>query len=440
MRDEFTRVPPHSVEAEQAVLGGLMLIPAAMDVVAGLLTEADFYRREHQLIFRAMRDLHAKNVPCDAVTLAETLEQSGVVGEVGGIGYVIQLANETPSAANINAYAKIVREKAVRRSLIDIGNDLLGQAFGDGDGLAIADAAVRRLMDLAKSSTSHESTLKEALREAIQETESAFKSGGKIRGVPTGIDRLDKRLGGFHPGDLIIFGARPAMGKTALLLNLADSASQTVPVGVISGEQPKMQLGQRMLSMNSRIAAELLRNGQLQEEHWPRLTAAVVAMHDRNWHIYDRSAPTLDELCRIARKWRRQHGIKALFVDYIQRIRVPGADRIQEVSECGRTLKDLARDLDIPVIALAQVKGEVDKRSDKRPMQSDLANSDELTREADIIVMLYRDEVYNPNSPDRGIAELLVEKNRHGPLGVIKTAWLGETMRFENLAEWPDAA
>lgn len=433
------RTPPHSREAEQSVLGALMLSERALDDIGDMVGEGDFFVAAHRLIFRAIRDLAAVGQPCDAVTMAEHFEREGTADQVGGVSYVVSIANATPSAANVRAYATIVRRKAMLRRLIDIGTHLSEQAFGDTDAMTLSDGAIRDLMDLSKSSTSHECSLKDALREALAEIEAAFESGGKLRGIASGIKRLDERLGGFHKGDLVIVGARPAMGKTAFLFGLADSAAEAGhAVGVISGEQPRMQMGQRLISRNSAVPAECLRNGKLADEHWPRITGAVARMHGRNVMIYDRSAPTIDEVCRVARKWKSLHSIAALYVDYVQRIRVPGADRIEEVSEVGRSLKDLARDLDIPVIALAQVKAAVEQRADKRPMQGDLANSDELTREADIIAMLYRDEVYNENTSDRGIAEINVEKNRHGPLGMIRAYWDGKTMRFDNLAEAVD--
>lgn len=430
------RIPPNSIEAEQAVLGGLMLSERAWDRIAGKLSESDFYRHDHRLIFRAIASLADRQQPRDAVTLAEWFQSNGGANQVGGIAYVIEIANTTPSAANIEAYAKIVRDKAVLRNLIDIGTRIASQAFDDSDAVALTDSAVRDLMDLSKTSTNHESDLNAALREALAEINEACEAGGKLRGIPTGITKLDDRTGGCHDGDLMIFGARPSMGKTALLFGFAEHAShEGKVVGVISGEQPRMQLAQRLIARTGNVPGEALRNGKLEPEHWTRLTSALTSLRDRKFYIYDRSAPTLDEVCRIARKWKSMHGLQALYVDYVQRIRYRKAQkRDEEVAEVARTLKDLARDLDIPVIALAQVKREVETRADKRPLAGDLANSDELTREADFIAMLYRDEVYNENSHERGIAEINIEKNRHGPLGMIKTAWLGPTMRFENLA------
>jgi replicative DNA helicase len=246
---------------------------------------------------------------------------------------------------------------------------------------------------------------------------------------------LDEILGGWHNSDLTIIGARPAMGKTALLVNLAESSADArYATGIISGEQPADQIGLRRMAINSNVGASSIRAGRIEDEQWSRLGVAMGAARDRPVWIYDRSALTLDELVAVARKWKHAHDLKVLFIDYAQRITVPGADRITEVSQVARGLKNLARDLQIPVIALAQVKAAVDQRPDKRPMAGDLANSDELTREADQVLMLYRDEVYNPDSQHKGTAEILIEKNRHGPTGFKRVGFLQETMRFVNLA------
>lgn len=428
---------PQSLEAERAVIGAVLLTPDSLDRVAGKLVEADFFAPAHRLIWRAASELIARGQPCDAVTLGEWFEQTGEADAVGGGSYIVELASTTPSSANIESYAKIVREKSILRRVIEIGQRLQRDAMGADDGLSVADAGVRDLMELAGTQRDHDHTLAEAVKAAHVEVVAAYESKGALRGITSGIERLDSRLGGFHRGDLVIFGARPSMGKTAMLLNMADAATKASHrAGLISGEQPAVQMAQRLIAMNAPMPAEILRNGRFEEEHWPRYTQAVTTLRqERSTWVYDRSAPTLDEVCRVARSWKRRHGIEALYVDYIQRIRVPGRDRHEEVGECARTLKDLARDLEIPVICLAQVKAVVDQRADKRPEIGDLANSDELTREADIIVMLYRDEVYNSDTADRGVAELNIEKNRHGPTGMFRCAWIADSMRFRDLAE-----
>jgi len=301
---------------------------------------------------------------------------------------------------------------------------------------AILDHAIRDLMALTKAQARHDYTLQQATRLAWEDAHEAWQHRGVIRGVPTGFARMDKRLGGWHRGDLVILGARPSMGKTALMVNLVlNCAGAGHVAGMISGEQSALQIGQRSVAAEARVPAERLRNGDFEEEDWPKLSGAVRRLVERKVCLYDRSAPTLEEVCRLARKWKQEEGIAILFVDYLQRIRVPRAEnRIAEVAEVSRGLKTLARDLDMPVVALAQVKAEVDNRAgDKRPNLGDVANSDEATREADLIGFLYRDEVYRDDSPDRGMAELNFEKNRHGPTGRFWLRFDAATMLFTEL-------
>lgn len=433
------RVPPQSVEAEQAVLGGLMLAPESLGRVADKLSDADFYRRDHQLIYRAICELDRSNQPYDAVTLGEWFESQGMAEHVEGGAYLIELASTTPSAANIVAYAQIVRDKSTLRQMIEITSAATSCGFNpDGrDTPEILDEVIRSLMSLSKLEQKCEFTLTQALKQAFDDALDAHQHQGQLRGVTTGYTRMDDRLGGWHPGDLIFIGARPSMGKTALMVNLAiNAASKGHAVGVISGEQSAMQIGQRSISSHSGVHAELMRNGHIEEEQWPRLNASTKSLMERKVFLYDRSAPTLDEIARVARRWKQEHGIKVLFVDYLQRVRFPKAQgRIEEVSEVARGLKTLARDLDIAVVCLAQVKAAVDNYPDKRPGLGDIANSDEATREADMIMFLYRDEVYFDDTPDKNIAELNVEKYRHGPTGRFRLRFDGATMRFSNLEE-----
>ncbi|WP_412699158.1 replicative DNA helicase [Lysobacter zhanggongensis] len=426
------------MEAEQSVLGALMLVPAALAQVSDLLTADDFYRRDHQHIFRAIEELDCKGKPFDAVTLGEWFESRGMSEQVANGAYLIELASTTPSAANVRAYADIVRDKAILRKLVELGTSIANDGLQpDGrDSASIVDTAIADLMRMQRSTQECEFTMKQAVALAWDDASEAYTARGTIRGVPTGYNRMDKRLGGWHKGDLILIGARPSMGKTALMVNLAlNAASEGHAIGIISGEQSAMQIGQRSIAAHAQVGAEQLRHGNIDEESWSKLGASVSRLRDGKVRIYDRSAPTLDELCRVARRWKQEFGIDVLFVDYLQRIRAPKAgNRIDEVAEVSRGLKTLARDLDIPVIALAQVKAEVDKRpGDKRPSLGDVANSDEATREADLIGFLYRDAVYNDETDDREVAELNFEKNRHGPTGRFKLRFDGATMKFSDL-------
>lgn len=434
---EALRVPPQAVQAEQYVLGALLVDPKALARVA--LDESDFYRRDHALVFRAICDLDAAGQPHDAVTVGEWFDSHDLSREIGRGAYLIELANNATSG-NVVAYAEIVREKSALRRAIEVGTDLVNAAFQpDGRRAAeILDQAIRDLMALSKTEDRCEFTLQQAAKLAWEDAQAAHAAEGRLRGITTGFARMDARLGGFHKGDLVILGARPSMGKTALMVNMALAAARAGhSVGMVSGEQSALQIGQRSVAAESRVSAERMRNGQFEEEDWPLLTQAMRRLVERKVRLIDRSAPTLDEVARTARRWKQEYGIEVLFVDYLQRIRVPRSEsRIEEVAEVSRGLKTLARDLDIPVVALAQVKAEVDKRAgDKRPNLGDVANSDEATREADQIGFLYRDEVYDHDSPDRGIAELNIEKNRHGPTGQFRLRFFAETMLFANLAE-----
>lgn len=344
----------------------------------------------------------------------------------------MELASLSITGNSVQVYAEIVRENWRMREAAGIGQRLLmGARSRDAEAV---DEAIAALMSLNVEASEHEFTGRQILNMAYQITEAAFRNGGVLPGITTGLHELDEILGGWHNSDLTIVGGRPAMGKTAFMLGLAEAAAASGKrVGIVSAEQPATQIGLRRASLASRVSATAMRSGKVEDEDWQKLAAGIGKALDRLMWIYDRSAVTLDELIGIARKWKHAHGIEILFVDYAQRITVPRVDRITEVSLVARGLKNLARDLEIPVIALAQVVKGVDTRTDKRPSAGDLANSDELTREADQILMLYRDEVYNRESAARGMAEVLIEKNRHGPTGYKTFRFVGTTMAFEDL-------
>jgi len=430
---ETLRIPPHAPDAECNVLGALMIRGELAATVAEKLSESDFYQRRHALIYRALLALSAEGKPCDFVIVSEWLERNGLTQETGGESYLIEIANNTATATNAAIYADIVRERSSRRKVIGLSMQLAAAAYDLGS-TDLIDSAISELMGLQKFDTQHEFTLRQAMSAAYKAAQRAAELDGEIPGIPSGIRKLDEILGGWHPGDLIVIGARPSMGKTALLLNFAVAGK--VPCGIISAEQPAVQMGARVLSIESKVEANKLRNGKFHADDLQQLAFAVQRLIEKDCMIFDRAAPNIAEVSRMARKWKQQNGIKALFVDYIQRIE--GTDRrekkYERVGEVTRTLKNLARDLDIPVIALCQVGRHVDKEKDKRPNMGDMSDSSEIEKEADQILTLYRDEVYNPDSEEKGIAEINVEKNRHGPTGFVKCAWLAETMRFKDLA------
>lgn len=415
--------------AEEAVLAGVMAANETFHEVAALLGEEHFTSPARRRIWSAIRDRVTAGEPAGMVTLLEDLPNDSTE--------LFSIATSYATSSGVAHYGAMVRENWRRREAAGIAQKLLAGAR-DGEEGAV-DAAIGALLNLNAAVTACEFTGKQSLRMAWDQAEAAYMSGGQLPGITTGLNALDGILGGWHDSDLTIIGARPAVGKTALLVCMAEAAvSAGVPAGFISAEQPTAQIGLRRLAQVSGVGAAALRAGRVSEDDWTRITAGIQKSRDRPLWIYDRSSLTLDELVCIARKWKHAHGIKILFVDYAQRIRVPGADRITEVATVAQGLKNIARTLNIPVVSLAQVKAAVEQRTDKRPLQGDLANSDELVREADQILMLYRDEVYNRDSQDKGVAEILIEKNRHGPTGFKKLAFLEETMRFVDLSREHD--
>lgn len=425
------RMPPHSIEAEQAVLGGLMIAESAWERVS--LDEADFYRRDHQLIYRAMAGLVGSNQPIDAVTLGEWFETHGA--EVPS-GYVLELASTTPSAANIGAYAKIVRDKSQLRRMIDGCCRVIENAYspGEADPASILDAAIGGLMGMQRRERKAEWTMRDVLKLALERIQHAYEHKGEIPGIPCGLTKLDGHLGGFHPSDMTVIAGRPAMGKTALLLGMArHAAAAGYPVGLISGEQPAVQLGLRIVALSSGVDASKFRNGDITDDEWSRISRGMQADHPLPIHVYDRAAPSIADVMRCARRWKREHKIRALYVDYLQRLEGPGDRSYERVSAVAKGLKNIARDLDIPVIVLAQVKREVETRGDKRPRMGDLCDSGEIEKEADQIITMYRDDYYNESSEHRGTAELIIDKNRHGECATVRVAWLAQVMRFADL-------
>jgi len=440
---EALRVPPHSIEAEQAVLGGLMLAPESWDRVADRIGEADFYRKDHRLIFRAIGELSAKSMPYDAVTLGEWFQSQNLAEMVGGVGYVVELANTTPSAANIVAYADIVREKSVLRQLIDTGTDIAGAAF-QPEGRSsqeLLEAAEQQVFQIAEAGARGRKgfvPMRQAVKDAFQILHHRYENRGTITGLTTGFTDLDEKTTGLQPSDLIILAARPSMGKTALALNLAEAAAirGKKAVAVFSMEMSASQLAFRLISSLGRINQQHLRTGDLAEEEWPRVTSAITMLSEVKIFIDDTPALSPGELRARSRRLKREHDLGLIVIDYLQLMQVPGntENRATEISEISRGLKALAKELDVPVIALSQLNRSLEQRADKRPMMSDLRESGAIEQDADLIMFIYRDEYYNPDSPDKGLAEVIIGKQRNGPTGTIKLTFLGQYTKFENFA------
>ena len=443
-RIDQLRVPPQSIEAEQAVLGGLMLAPDAFDRVVDLLVVEDFYRRDHRLIYRAIRELAERDRPFDAVTLGEWFDSQGLAGEVAGGAYLVELANTTASAANIKAYAEIVRDKAVLRQLIEVGTGIVNDGFQpegreSDEILAKAEQQVFAIAEAGARGRADFTPVNQAMAEAFDILQTRFASGEGITGLPTGYDEFDEMTAGLQPTDLLILAARPAMGKTTLALNIAEYAALKTKkaVAVFSMEMSASQLALRLISSNGRVNATRLRTGQLEDEDWSRVTSAIRMLKESKIFIDDTPALSPDVLRAKARRLKREHALGLLVIDYLQLMAVPGnnENRATEISEISRSLKALAKELNLPVIALSQLNRGLESRTDKRPIMADLRESGAIEQDADIIIFIYRDEYYNKeNSPDKGLAEIIIGKQRNGPTGSFKLKFFGEYTRFDNLA------
>lgn len=440
---ERLKVPPQSVEAEQSVIGGLMLDNQRWDQIADKVTPDDFYRKEHRLIFRAIANLCDENQPADVVTVSEWLEKNAELENAGGLAYLGALANNTPSAANVVAYAAIVRERALMRNLIRVANNVANSAYNPEGRSAgeLLDTAEKNIMDISEQGAGRRGSfqpIKTLLTGAVDRIDKLFRSDSPITGVSSGFSDLDAMTSGLQPGDLVIVAGRPSMGKTSFAMNIAETAavSQKLPVAIFSMEMPGEQLAMRMMSSLGRINAHKVRTGKLEDDDWPRLTHAIGLLADAPMFIDDTPAMTPLELRARARRLKREHGLGMIVVDYLQLMQSPEAseNRATEISNITRSLKGLAKELNVPVVALSQLNRSLEQRPNKRPVMSDLRESGAIEQDADVIFFIYRDEVYNEDSQDKGTAEIIIGKQRNGPIGKIRLTFLGEYTRFENYA------
>jgi replicative DNA helicase len=443
---EATRVPPQSIEAEQSVLGGLLLDNTAWDRIADVVTAPDFYRADHRLIFEHIGQLIESARPADALTVAESLERSGRLDEVGGQAYLGALAANTPSAANIRRYAEIVRERSVMRSLAGIGTEIAEAAYNPmgRDAKALLDEAETKIFRIAEAgSKSRQGFVKidPLLTETVERVDVLYNRENKddIIGLATGFVDLDRMTSGLQEGELIIIAARPSMGKTALAMNVVEHAALHLKkaVAVFSMEMSGAQLAMRMIGSVGRFDQHELRTGTFKEEDWSRLVDAVGRLNETQVFIDDTAGLNALEVRSRARRLHRQcGGLSMIVVDYLQLMSSSGREenRATEIAEISRSLKGLAKELKVPVVALSQLNRSVESRQDKRPMMSDLRESGAIEQDADVIVFIYRDELYNADSPNRGMAEIIVAKQRNGPTGKLNLTFLGKYTRFENYA------
>jgi replicative DNA helicase len=446
---ESLKVPPFSVSAEQSVIGALMLDKQAFDKVADYLVEEDFYRRDHQVIYKTIKILAEKQSPLDVITLSESLEKLGWLEDCGGLAYLATLAKETPSAANIMAYAEIVREKSILRQLITSGNDIADLAFNPKgretvELIETAEQTVFRIADQYRRKGTGFTSIRPLLSKAIDRIEMLYHKEGSITGASTGFSDFDEMTSGMQPSDLIIVAGRPSMGKTTFAMNIAEHVAikEQVPVAVFSMEMPGEQLAMRMISSLGRIDQHHVRTGKLEDDEWPRITSAMTILSETKLYIDDTPAMSPTEVrARCRRLARENDGQLGLIVlDYLQLMQSPGAEnRVNEISDISRSLKALAKELNVPVIALSQLNRSLEQRPNKRPVMSDLRESGAIEQDADLIVFIYRDEVYNKDTSDKGTAEIIIAKQRNGPIGTTRLTFLGQYTRFENFIHDPYA-
>lgn len=442
------KLPPHSVEAEQSVLGGVLLDATAWDKIADLIGEQDFYRKEHRLIYHHIARLSEHAKPVDVITVAELLESNAKLEEAGGLAYLSSLAQNVPSAANIRRYAEIVRERAIMRKLAEVGSEISTSAFNPGgrDADQLLDEAESKVFEIAEAGERGRQgfmPIPPLLTKVVERIETLYSRDNQndVTGIATGFTDLDRDTAGLQPGDLVIVAGRPSMGKTAFAINIAEHVALEVnkPVAIFSMEMGGTQLAMRMIGSVGRLNQHNLRTGRLQDEDWSRMTHALGRLNDAPIFIDETAGLNALELRSRARRLHRQNdGLGLIVVDYLQLMSAPSSkaseNRATEISEISRSLKALAKELHVPVMALSQLNRSLEQRPNKRPVMSDLRESGAIEQDADLILFIYRDEVYNPDTNDKGKAEIIIGKQRNGPIGKIELTFRGEYTRFENYA------
>lgn len=436
------KILPHSIEAEQSVLGGLMLDNNSWDKVSELVTEEDFYRPEHRTIFSVLFNLSRHNQPFDVITLSEELKNRNSLDKAGGDIYLFELAKNTPTASNVAAYAEIVRERSIRRKLIEASSTIANLAFNP-DGRSVKetiDTAEGEIFKIAEARSRGQGPvdISAILAKAAEKIDTLYHSDQSITGLATGFVDLDEITSGLHSGELTIIAGRPSMGKTAFAMNIAENIAikSQKPVAVFSLEMPSDSLALRMISSLGRIDQKKVRTGKLAEDDWPRLNQAIDFLSETSLFIDDTPSLSPAELRARARRLVKSKGqLGLILIDYLQLMHVPGYktdNRTGEISEISRSLKALAKELGVPVVALSQLNRGLEQRTDKRPIMSDLRESGAIEQDADLIMFIYRDEVYNEETQHKGIAEIIIAKHRNGPTGKINLTFLGQYTKFEN--------
>ncbi len=437
---DILRVPPQSLMAEEALLGGIMLDNSALTQVGDYVREDDFYRPGNREIFRTILALAKNQEPIDLVTVADHLKRRGKLDEIGGSGYLASLVDNVHTAANLTAYARIVKNKSLLRNLISAATEIIENSYGEVDDVdVLVDRAEKSILDVARKRNQAEITpINEIVKASFAAIDAAYRNNTTLTGVATGFEEIDKMTCGFQPSDLIIIAGRPSMGKTSFALNIAHNAAAhpEIPsrVAFFSLEMSKEQLVTRLLCSQSELNAQTIRRGFLKDEDWPRLLDAAAVISELPLYIDDTPAITVMEMRAKARRLQNENGLDMVVVDYLQLMRGEGESREREISEISRALKAMAKELNIPVVALSQLNRSVESRIDKRPQLSDLRESGAIEQDADVIMFVYRDEVYNPDKPENaGMAEILIRKQRNGPTGTVTLRFLGEFTSFRDV-------
>jgi replicative DNA helicase len=438
------RTPPHSIDAEQSVLGGLLLDNRAWESVSEVLEDTDFYSHKHRNIYRAIKSLVDQEQPVDVVTVSEELEELGTLNEIGGIAYLGELADMTPSTANSGAYGVIVKERSQQRRLIEAASEITLQAYEpEGkNSLDILSDAEQKIAQIAEGNRKEGGPVivGPLLKSTLDQLDELFNKPEGLSGITSGFTEIDNRTSGFQKADMVVVAGRPSMGKTTYAMNLVENAliATKRPCIVFSMEMPSESIVMRMLSSIGKIDQTRIRSGKLIEDDWPRLSSAVNILKDLPLYIDDTPALTPQDMRARCRKVYRENDndIGLVMVDYMQLMQVTGASegRSQEISEISRSMKAIAKEFSCPIIALSQLNRSLEQRPNKRPVMSDLRESGAIEQDADIIAFIYRDEVYNEDTPDKGIAEIITGKHRNGPIGTDRLAFVGKYTRFENLA------
>ena len=438
--EDIGRIPPHSVESEQSILGSILLDKDAIITVTETIQPEDFYKEAHKIIYECMLKLNSKNEPIDLITLTEELKKQDSLENIGGISYITSLSTIVPTTTNVKYYADIVKEKSVLRKLIKVSNDILNSGYDNSVKVEeILEQAEKKIFDISQEKSSEDfKSINSVLMDTYDMIEKLYTNKEEITGITTGFDDLNKKINGLQRTDLILVAARPAMGKTAFSLNLVQNAALkgNASVAVFSLEMSKEQLVQRMLSAQSNVELKKIKTGNLDENDWPRIIDAMSVLSNANIYIDDTPGIKMSELRSKCRKLKIEKGLDFVLIDYLQLMEGEGnnENRQQEISKISRSLKIIAKELNCPVVALSQLSRAPEQRSDHRPMLSDLRESGSVEQDADIVMFLYRDEYYHPDSERKNIGEIIISKNRHGETGSVELVWLGEIQKFANKA------